>query len=76
MLGGIFPGVEGLRPKRNKDRSMGFELQDGIFKKFVAYARKDCEDYENSQKTVSLAKAGKLREASQVRDGERYEPVR
>jgi DNA polymerase III delta prime subunit len=32
--------VEGLRPKVNDDGSMGFELQDGIFKKFVAEARK------------------------------------
>ena len=27
--------VEGLRPKVNDDGTMGFELQDGIFKKFV-----------------------------------------
>ncbi len=40
--------VEGLRPKVNDDGSMGFELQDGIFKKFVARARKN---YEDSQKT-------------------------
>lgn len=53
--------VEGLRPKMNKDGSMGFELQDGIFKKFVACARKNCEDYENSQKGEFIAKAGKLK---------------
>ena len=53
--------VEGLRPKMNKDGSMGFELQDGIFKKFVARARKNCEDYENSQKGEFIAKAGKLK---------------
>lgn len=40
--------VEGLRPKVNDDGSMGFELQDGIFKKFVDRARKN---FENSQKT-------------------------
>lgn len=40
--------VEGLRPKINDDGTMGFELQDGIFKKFVACARKN---YEDSQKT-------------------------
>ena len=40
--------VEGLRPKANDDGTMGFELQDGIFKKFVARARKN---YENSQKS-------------------------
>ena len=40
--------VEGLRPKVNDDGTMGFELQDGIFKKFVARARKN---YEDSQKT-------------------------
>ena len=39
--------VEGLRPKVNDDGTMGFELQDGIFKKFVARARKN---YEDSQK--------------------------
>ena len=32
--------VEGLRPKVSADGSMGFELQDGIFKKFVAKAQK------------------------------------
>ena len=40
--------VEGLRPKMNDDGSMGFELQDGIFKKFVERAR---ENYEKSQKS-------------------------
>ena len=40
--------VEGLRPKVNDDGTMGFELQDGIFKKFVDRARKN---YEDSQKT-------------------------
>ncbi len=36
--------VEGLRPRLNDDGSMGFELQDGIFKKFAARARKNFED--------------------------------
>ena len=49
--------VEGLRPKVNDDGTMGFELQDGIFKKFVARARKN---YENAQKTKAIIK----REAS------------
>jgi 5-methylcytosine-specific restriction protein B len=39
--------VEGLRPRLNDDGSMGFELQDGIFKKFIDRARKN---YEDSQK--------------------------
>ena len=43
--------VEGLRPKVNDDGTMGFELQDGIFKKFIARARKN---YEDSQKTVEI----------------------
>lgn len=43
--------VEGLRPKSNEDGSMGFELQDGIFKKFVDKARRN---YENSKKTTEV----------------------
>ncbi len=43
--------VEGLRPKMNEDGSMGFELQDGIFKRFVDKARKN---YEDSQKTKDI----------------------
>ena len=43
--------VEGLRPKTNEDGTMGFTLQDGIFKKFVERARKN---YENSQKPVEV----------------------
>ena len=31
--------VEGLRPKVNADGSMGFELRDGIFKRFVTKAK-------------------------------------
>ena len=44
--------VEGLRPKVNDDGTMGFELQDGIFKKFVARARKNYEDSQKSKETV------------------------
>lgn len=40
--------VEGLRPKVNADGNMVFELQDGIFKKFIDRAR---ENYEDSQKS-------------------------
>lgn len=43
--------VEGLRPKINDDGSMGFELQDGIFKAFVERARKN---YENSLKSKEV----------------------
>lgn len=44
--------VEGLRPKLNDDGSMGFELQDGIFKRFVTRARKNYEDSLKSKETV------------------------
>ena len=44
--------VEGLRPKINDDGTMGFELQDGIFKKFVARARKNYEDSQKSEEVV------------------------
>lgn len=40
--------VEGLRPKINADGTMGFELRDGVFKRFVDRAR---TNYENSQKS-------------------------
>ena len=40
--------VEGLRPTTNRDGTVGFELRDGIFKKFVDCAR---TNYENSQKS-------------------------
>lgn len=45
--------VEGLRPKLNADGTMGFALQDGIFKKFVARAR---ENYENAQSSAEKPK--------------------
>ena len=35
--------VEGLRPKINDDGSMGFELRDGVFKRFVQKAKNDFE---------------------------------
>lgn len=44
--------VEGLRPKLNDDGTIGFELQDGIFKKFVARARKNYEDSQKSKEIV------------------------
>jgi len=44
--------VEGLRPKLNDDGTMGFELQDGIFKKFVERARKNYEDSLKSRETL------------------------
>ena len=44
--------VEGLRPKVNVDGSMGFELQDGIFKKFVSRARKNYEDSQKSREII------------------------
>lgn len=43
--------VEGLRPRVNDDGTMGFELQDGVFKRFIDRARKN---YENSQKSKEL----------------------
>ena len=47
--------VEGLRPKVNDDGTMGFELQDGIFKKFVARARKNYEDSQKSKEAIEKA---------------------
>jgi hypothetical protein len=44
--------VEGLRPRVNDDGTMGFELQDGVFKKFVARARKNYEDSQKSRETI------------------------
>lgn len=44
--------VEGLRPKMNDDGSLGFELQDGVFKRFVTKARKNYEDSLKSKETV------------------------
>ena len=44
--------VEGLRPKANDDGSMGFELRDGIFKKFVARAKKNFYDSQKSEEVI------------------------
>ena len=44
--------VEGLRPRINDDGTMGFELQDGIFKTFVARAKKNFEDSQKSKETI------------------------
>ena len=44
--------MEGLRPKVNDDGTMGFELQDGIFKKFIARARKNYEDSQKSKEAI------------------------
>lgn len=49
--------VEGLRPKMNSDGSMGFELQDGVFKKFVARARKNYEDSQKSKERIEQEKS-------------------
>jgi len=44
--------VEGLRPCINEDGSMGFCLQDGVFKRFVARARKNYEDAQKPQEAI------------------------
>lgn len=44
--------VEGLRPQLNSDGSMGFTLQDGVFKKFVARARKNYDDSQKSTEAI------------------------
>lgn len=44
--------VEGLRPKINDDGTMGFELRDGIFKRFADRARKNYEDSQKSTETI------------------------
>lgn len=44
--------VEGLRPKVSDDGTMGFELQDGIFKKFISLARKNYEDSQKSKEAI------------------------
>ncbi len=51
--------VEGLRPKMNEDGSMGFELQDGIFKAFVDKARKNFEDSQKSKEDRKLELSAK-----------------
>ena len=44
--------VEGIRPKMNENGSMGFELQDGIFKKFIDKARKNLENSQKSKEKI------------------------
>ena len=44
--------VEGLRPTIRDDGSMGFELQDGIFKRFVEQARTNYENSKKSRETI------------------------
>lgn len=44
--------VEGLRPKANDDGTMSFELKDGVFKQFVARARKNYEDSQKSREAL------------------------
>ena len=46
--------VEGLRPKLNDDGSMGFELQSGIFMKFINKARKNYEDSQKTKETLNI----------------------
>ncbi len=53
--------VEGLRPKLDDDGTMHFCLQDGVFKQFVARARKN---YEDSLKDIKeIEKEESVREA-------------
>ena len=44
--------VEGIRPKMNEDGSMGFELQEGIFKRFTDKARKNLENSQKSKEKI------------------------
>lgn len=44
--------VEGLRPQIHEDGTMGFALQDGIFKKFIQRTRKNYEDSQKSKETI------------------------
>lgn len=44
--------VEGLRPKINDDGSVGFELRDGVFKKFVERAKKNYDDSRKTQEVI------------------------
>ena len=71
--------VEGLRPKVNEDGSMGFELQDGVFKKFIARARKNYEDSQKSkeviQKEVSAQDAMENFFSSIELDGTRFQTI-
>lgn len=44
--------VEGLRPKINDDGTMGFELKDGVFKRFVTRAKRNLENSKKSDETI------------------------
>lgn len=44
--------VEGLRPKVNDDQSLSFQLEDGIFTKFVKRAQKNFDDAHKSPETI------------------------
>lgn len=72
--------VEGLRPKMNDDGSMGFELQDGIFKAFVDKARNNIEETRKSKEVRQQemsAKAIMAEYFSNIEFGEKeYETVR
>lgn len=47
--------VEGLRPMRTDDSGgIGFELKDGVFKKFCEKARKNLEDSRKDTKILSV----------------------
>lgn len=53
--------VEGLRPVKNDDGTMCFDLKDGVFKVFVDQARKN---YEDSLKTLEdIEKESSIQEA-------------
>jgi len=45
--------VEGLRPNTNVNGSMGFELQDGVFKRFVERAKKNFNDSKKDSEVIN-----------------------
>lgn len=46
--------VEGLRPKVNPDGTMGFELQDGVFTRFVEKALKNQQESQKTQPEIEV----------------------
>lgn len=46
--------VEGLRPKANPDGTMGFELQDGVFTRFVEKALKNHQESQKTQPEIEV----------------------
>ncbi|WP_238476841.1 hypothetical protein [Fructobacillus broussonetiae] len=44
--------VEGLRPRVNDDESLSFQLEDGIFTKFVKRAQKNLDNANKSQESI------------------------